>query len=289
MYRAKSSGRNRLAFFEQSMQAAAMRRLRLTRELRHALEQHQLELYFQPIIDIRSGTVSKAEALLRWHRPGNELALPGEFIDIAEETGLIHEIGNWVFFQAANWSRRWSAMLGRRFQISINKSPVQFQHQAHGSSWLDYLERQGMPRNSIAVEITESLLLNVSETVFGKLHELQEGGIEVSIDDFGTGYSSMTYLKRLDIDYLKIDQSFVAEMLHDPTSRTITETIIVMAHKLGLKVIAEGVERAEQRDWLEAQGCDYLQGFLFGEPVQAALFERMLMSGPLGGAATAVH
>jgi diguanylate cyclase (GGDEF)-like protein/PAS domain S-box-containing protein len=280
MYRAKSGGRNRLAFFEPAMQAAAMRRLRLTGELRRALDEHKLELFFQPIIDIRSGTVSKAEALLRWHRAGNELALPAEFIAIAEDTGMIHDIGNWVFYQAANWSRRWSAMLGRRFQVSINKSPVQFQHQGHGSNWLEYLERQGMPRNSIAVEITEGLLLNLSDNVFDKLHELQAGGIEVSIDDFGTGYSSMTYLKRLDIDYLKIDKSFVAEMLHDQTSQTITETIIVMAHKLGLKVIAEGVEREEQRSWLEQQGCDYLQGFLFGEPVEAARFERMLMSQP---------
>jgi EAL domain-containing protein (putative c-di-GMP-specific phosphodiesterase class I) len=133
-----------------------------------------------------------------------------------------------------------------------------------------------MAHNSIAVEITEGLLLNLSDTVFRRLHELQAGGIEVSIDDFGTGYSSMTYLKRLDIDYLKIDKSFVAEMLQDRTSRTITETIIVMAHKLGLKVIAEGVETEPQRDWLAGQGCDYLQGYLFGQPVDAARFEQLL-------------
>jgi EAL domain-containing protein (putative c-di-GMP-specific phosphodiesterase class I) len=198
---------------------------------------------------------------------------------VAEDTGLIVELGEYVFRQAAAMVRQWRAD-DPAFQVSINKSPVQFQHQGHGSNWLEYLERQGMPRNSIAVEITEGLLLNLSDNVFDKLHELQAGGIEVSIDDFGTGYSSMTYLKRLDIDYLKIDKSFVAEMLHDQTSQTITETIIVMAHKLGLKVIAEGVEREEQRSWLEQQGCDYLQGFLFGEPVEAARFERMLMSQP---------
>jgi diguanylate cyclase (GGDEF)-like protein/PAS domain S-box-containing protein len=277
MYRAKAAGRNRLAFFEPAMQAQAMRRLRLTNELRRALPDRQLVLYFQPIVDIRSGQVSKAEALLRWRRPGHdELALPTEFVGIAEETGLIHEIGNWVFFEAARWAQHWSALLGRRFQISINKSPVQFQRHGHAVNWIEHLNREGMAHNSIAIEITEGLLLNLTDAVFSRLHELQAGGIEVSIDDFGTGYSSMTYLKRLDIDYLKIDKSFVAEMLQDRTSRTITETIIVMAHKLGLKVIAEGVETEPQRDWLADQGCDYLQGFLFGQPVDARTFEQLL-------------
>jgi diguanylate cyclase (GGDEF)-like protein/PAS domain S-box-containing protein len=280
MYRAKGAGRNRLAFFEPAMQAQAMRRLRLTNELRRALPEHQLALFFQPIVDIRSGQICKAEALLRWHRPGHELALPTDFIGIAEETGMIHEIGNWVFLEAARRSRDWSDMLGRRFQISINKSPVQFQRHTHALDWVAHLAREGLAHNSIAVEITEGLLLNVSDAVFSRLHELQAGGIEVSIDDFGTGYSSMTYLKRLDIDYLKIDKSFVAEMLQDRTSQTITETIIVMAHKLGLKVIAEGVETAEQRDWLVGQGCDYLQGFLFGRPVESGQFEQLLAAQP---------
>jgi diguanylate cyclase (GGDEF)-like protein/PAS domain S-box-containing protein len=292
MYRAKGAGRNRLAFFEPAMQAQAMRRLRLTGELRNAVAGQQLVLYYQPIIDIRSGQVCKAEALLRWRRPGHELALPTEFIGIAEETGLIHEIGNWVFVEAARRARDWSALLGHRFQISINKSPVQFQRHSRTLDWIGYLDREGLAHNSIAVEITEGLLLNVSDSVFSRLHQLQAGGIEVSIDDFGTGYSSMTYLKRLAIDYLKIDKSFVAEMLHDRTSRTITETIIVMAHKLGLKVIAEGVETGAQRDWLAAQGCDYLQGFLFGRPVEASQFEQLLAAQPFahaGGAGALPH
>ncbi|HEU4852059.1 MAG TPA: EAL domain-containing protein [Telluria sp.] len=281
MYRSKAAGRNQLTFFEASMQEAAMRRLKLSNELRGALPEHQMELYFQPIIDAATGTITKAEALLRWHRHDAKLALPIEFVDIAEETGLIHDLGNWVFFEAAHWSQRWSAMLGRPFQISINKSPVQFQDSGHAASnWVDYLHEHGMARNSVAVEITEGMLLNLTESAFGKLRQLQDGGIEVSIDDFGTGYSSMTYLKRLDIDYLKIDRSFVAEMLHDSTSQTITETIIVMAHKLGLKVIAEGVESREQCDWLAAQQCDYVQGFLFGQPATANDFELMLSRQP---------
>jgi diguanylate cyclase (GGDEF)-like protein/PAS domain S-box-containing protein len=276
MYRSKAAGRNRLSFFEPAMQVAAMRRLKLTNELRRAVAEGQLELHFQPIIDTRTGQITKAEALLRWRRPGKELAMPAEFVGIAEETGLIHDIGNWVFFQAANWSQRWSAMLGQRFQISINKSPVQFQSNGHTAKWIEYLERQRMPHHSIAVEITEGVLLNITDGVFNKLHELQEGGVEVSIDDFGTGYSSMSYLKRLEIDYLKIDRSFVAGMLQDRTSQTIAETIIVMAHKLGLKAIAEGVETEPQRVWLAEHGCDYVQGFLFGQPVDPARFERLL-------------
>jgi diguanylate cyclase (GGDEF)-like protein/PAS domain S-box-containing protein len=280
MYRSKAAGRNQLTFFEPAMQRAAMRRLKLTGELRQALASRQLELHFQPILDNQTGLITKAEALLRWRRPGHDLMLPGDFIGIAEETGLIHDIGNWVFFEAADWSAHWSRMLGRTLQISINKSPIQFQPHGYTSDWIGYLDRRGLPHNSIAVEITEGVLLHLTESVFRRLHELQQGGVEVSIDDFGTGYSSMSYLKRLDIDYLKIDQSFVAEMLHDRTSLTITETIIVMAHKLGLKVIAEGVETTAQRACLSTHGCDFVQGFLFARPLPANEFEKLLLRQP---------
>ena len=284
MYRSKAAGRNQLTFFEAGMQETAMRRLKLSSELRRAQAENQLELHFQPIVDSASGTICKAEALLRWRRPDGTLALPADFVWIAEETGLIHEIGNWVFREAARWSQRWSALLGKPFQVSINKSPVQFQPHERSMNWISYLDESGIPHNSIAVEITEGVLLNLTGEVHERLDELQRGGMEVSIDDFGTGYSSMNYLKRLDIDYLKIDRSFVSEMLHDHTSQTITETIIVMAHKLGLKVVAEGVESTEQRDWLAAQHCDYLQGYLFGTPVVPEDFEQLLAGQPLMGA-----
>jgi diguanylate cyclase (GGDEF)-like protein/PAS domain S-box-containing protein len=283
MYRTKAAGRNGLTFFEPAMQRAAMQRLKLTGELRQAVSGGQLALYFQPILDNQTGLISKAEALLRWRRPGHDLMLPADFIGIAEETGMIHDIGNWVFFEAASWSAHWSRMLGRTLQISINKSPVQFQPHGYTSDWIGHLDRQGLPHNSIAIEITEGVLLHLTEPVFRRLHELHLGGVEVSIDDFGTGYSSMSYLKRLDIDYLKIDQSFVAEMLHDRTSLTITETIIVMAHKLGLKVIAEGVETTAQRACLSTHGCDYVQGFLFARPLPANEFEKLLLRQPFAG------
>ncbi len=277
MYRSKSGGRNQLTFFEAKMQAAALRRLKLLAELRHAVPGKQLELHFQPIVELATGRIVKAEALLRWRHASGELLSPDSFIDVAEESGLIHEIGDWVFRTAAGYSKRWSGLLGRDFQISINKSPVQFQPQPDAADWVAYLDEIRLGPRCINVEITEGLLLNLSDTVMSKLGSLQSSGMQVSIDDFGTGYSSMSYLKRLDIDYLKIDQSFVAEMEHDNFSRTITDTIIVMAHKLGLKVIAEGVETPGQRACLSRSGCDYGQGFLFSPPLPAAEFEALLV------------
>jgi len=276
MYRSKSGGRNQLTFFEANMQAAAIRRLKLLAELRHAVPDGQLELYFQPIVDLVSNRIVKAEALLRWRHASGALLSPDTFIEVAEESGLIHEIGDWVFRTAARYSKRWSEMLGRDFQISINKSPVQFQPQSDAADWLAHLSDIRLGPRCINVEITEGLLLNLSDTVMAKLAALQSSGMQVSIDDFGTGYSSMSYLKRLDIDYLKIDQSFIKEVVNDNFSRTITDTIIVMAHKLGLKVIAEGVETLEQCDCLSRAGCDYGQGYLFSRPVPADLFETML-------------
>ncbi|WP_081897380.1 EAL domain-containing protein [Massilia sp. BSC265] len=276
MYRSKSGGRNQLTFFEANMQAAAIRRLKLLAELRNAVPGKQLELYFQPIVDLVSNRIAKAEALLRWRHASGALLSPDTFIAVAEESGLIHEIGDWVFRTAAQYSKHWSELLGRDFQVSINKSPVQFQVQADAADWVAHLDEIRLGPNCINVEITEGLLLNLSDTVMAKLAALQSSGMQVSIDDFGTGYSSMSYLKRLDIDYLKIDQSFVKELVHDNFSRTITETIIVMAHKLGLKVIAEGVETQEQCASLRRAGCDYGQGYLFSRPVPADLFETML-------------
>lgn len=278
MYLSKAAGRNQLSFFQESMQVAAINRLKLISELREAVPRQQLELYFQPIVEIVSGAIIKAEALVRWQHPTRGLILPAEFISLAEETGLIHELGNWVFEKAAALSKQWGQRLGKPFQVSINKSPVQFtaHPHEHALDWIAHLAKLGLAKDSISVEITEGLLLNVSDAVSEKLNELQKGGIEVAIDDFGTGYSSLTYLKKLRIDYLKIDQSFVRDMLDDPQTQAIVETIIVMAQKLGLKVIAEGVERHDQCEWLQRHGCTYGQGFLFSEPVPAADFERLL-------------
>ncbi|WP_192804837.1 putative bifunctional diguanylate cyclase/phosphodiesterase [Noviherbaspirillum aerium] len=276
MYVAKNAGRNQFSFFTRSMQEQAWQRLKLIGELRNALPQHQLSLYFQPVVELRTGKVVKAEALLRWIHPSRGMVCPNQFICLAEETGLINEIGNWVFMQAAVWAKRWSKMCNGVFQVSVNKSPVQFLANAKTLDWGAYLDSLGLGWNSMSVEITEGLLLNASETTAEKLFSLRDAGVQVAIDDFGTGYSSMAYLKKFDVDYLKVDQSFIRDTTRESTSRTIAETIIVMAHKLGLQVIAEGVETDEQREWLLEAGCDYAQGFLFSEPLPPEQFERLL-------------
>lgn len=273
MYIAKNSGRSQFSFFTRSFQDAALSRLRLMTDLRHALSEKQLRVYFQPIVSLADNKIVKAEALVRWEHPARGLLLPNEFIPLAEESGQIKRLGNWVFTQAASWSKRWSQMLGRTFQISINKSPVQFEGRGHKMNWAAHLEDKGMAGNSISVEITEGVILNATASTSDKLLELQAAGMELAIDDFGTGYSSMAYLKKFDVDYLKIDMSFVQDMATNASSRTIAESIIVMGHKLGLKVVAEGVETEEQRDLLCSAGCDYAQGFLFSQPLEPEEFE----------------
>jgi diguanylate cyclase (GGDEF)-like protein/PAS domain S-box-containing protein len=276
MYVAKNEGRNRFSFFTDSMRDSAWARLKVIEELRHALPQGQLTVYYQPIIDLSDGRIVKAEALLRWLHPQRGLVLPRVFIELAEESRLIVGIDNWVLTEAVRCSKAWSALLGKPFQISVNKSPVEFMCHARETNWEACLGGRGLTWNSISVEITEGVLLNASISVTEKLNKLQKAGIQLIIDDFGTGYSSMAYLKKFDIDYLKIDQSFVRDVTINADSRAIAETIIVMAHKLGLKVIAEGVETVEQRDWLETTDCDYAQGYLFSEPVPSQDFEKLL-------------
>jgi diguanylate cyclase (GGDEF)-like protein/PAS domain S-box-containing protein len=282
MYVAKHAGRNQYSYFTVSLQERARSRLRLIAEMREALSANQFRVYFQPIIDLRCGRIVKAEALLRWCHPVHGMFYPSEFIGIAEETGLISEIGNWVFMESAWWSQRWTHQLGKPFQISVNASPVQFHATEDGVDWVKYLSDLGLSRNCISVEITEGMLLNVSPDVSSRLLEYRDAGIQVALDDFGTGYSSMSYLKKFDIDYLKIDQSFVRDMSHNQGSRTIAETMIMMAHKLGMRVIAEGIETPEQRDMLTHAGCDYGQGFLFSRAVSPqeleALLQRNLIS-----------
>ena len=275
---ARRAGLNQMRIYEQAMQAAALARLSLIADLQRAVSENKLELYFQPIVDMPSGRIVKAEALVRWHRDQVGLIMPLEFIAIAEETGIIHELGNWVFANAADWCSRWTGLLGAPFPICINKSPVQFRQHLQSMDWIGYLDTLGLPHDAITVEITEGVLLDLSHAVLAKLQELHTSGFKVSIDDFGTGYSSMSYLKQLDIDFLKIDRSFVAEVLQDRTTRIIAETIVYMAHKLDMQVVAEGVETQEQHDWLLGQGCDFGQGYHYSRPVPAQQFEALLMA-----------
>ena len=274
LYVAKGAGRNRFSFFTPALQEAAQTRVRLTNDLRAGLAQHQFLLVYQPIIELGTGAIYKAEALIRWQHPTRGLISPAAFIPIAEASGLIIDIGNWVFMQAATQAKRWRASVHPNFQISINKSPAQFHHisAAHGA-WLDHLKALGLPGAAIAVEITEGLLLDANSAVTVRLLELRDAGIQVSLDDFGTGYSSLSYLQKFEIDYIKIDQSFVRHLVAGSTDLALCKAIIVMAHELGMKVIAEGIETTGQRDLLVAAGCDFGQGYLFARPMPATDLE----------------
>jgi diguanylate cyclase (GGDEF)-like protein/PAS domain S-box-containing protein len=277
LYVAKNTGRNRYSYFTKSMEASARARLQTLNDLRGAIEADQLKVFFQPIVDLSNNQVLKAEALLRWFHPQRGMISPAEFIPIAEESGLINEIGDWVFKESALWAQRWSKHIGQTFQISVNKSPMQFHSKSKTTSWTEYLQLLGLPGKCISVEITEGLLLNAGSGVDLQLQEYSKAGLQISIDDFGTGYSSMSYLKKFHIDYLKIDQSFVRDMENNDTDRAIAEAIIVMAHKLGYKVIAEGIETHGQRRLLLETGCDYGQGYLFSKAISPAEFESLFI------------
>ena len=273
LYVAKGAGRNRYSFFTPALEEAAQNRLRLAADLRGALAGQEFEVVYQPIIHLATGQVAKAEALLRWHHPQRGLVSPAQFISIAESTGMIIDIGEWVFHQAAAQVAQWQKRYDSQFQISVNKSPVQFHYRGNQSSWAEQLLAMGLDGKSIAVEITEGVLLESGAAVAQQLAALRAGGCAISLDDFGTGYSSLTYLQRFAIDVIKIDQSFVRNLATRSTDLALCRAIIVMAHELGLTVVAEGVETEEQRDLLIDIGCDYGQGYWFAKPLGAHAFE----------------
>lgn len=275
MYVAKSEGRNRFGYFTESMQAEAQDKLLLTNDLRQALARDELHVFYQPIIEIESGLITKAEALLRWKHPTRGMVSPAIFIPLAEESGLINEIGEWVFNQAIADITEWYKRCGCLIQVSVNKSPVQFEN-SEKHLWPEILKASGLPKNVITVEITEGILVKESSKAKQRLLDFRNNGIEVSIDDFGTGFSSLSYLKKFDIDYLKIDRSFVMDLERDKDDKSLVEAIIVMAHKLEIRAIAEGVETEGQRDLLKSFGCDFIQGYLYSPAITASEFEKMI-------------
>ena len=267
MYSAKSVGRNGFSYYTSSMQAAAQAKLSLTNDLRAALAGDQFRLYFQPVVDLTTRRIVEAEALLRWQHPQRGLVGPAEFVPLAEETGLIQEIGDRVFKEAVGWARRWNTGPETTLRISVNLSPLQFIDGTRLDHWRQYLKTQDLPGDCIVIEITEGVLLKANTEVHERLEQFQEAGMQISIDDFGTGYSSLSYLNQFEIDLLKIDQSFIGGISPNSREMALTEAIIVMAHKIGLRVIAEGVESTDQEDLLIAAGCDYAQGYLYAAPM----------------------
>ena len=280
MYSAKDSGRNQYRYFSLSMQLEMQQRRDLLRELEGAVEGGEFELFFQPIVQMSTMQICKAEALLRWRHPQRGIVAPTDFIPLAEDSGLIVPIGDWVFREAAAHVARWRNRQQGDFQVSVNVSPVQFMsNELDPAAWLNCVNSLGLSGSAVVVEITERLLIRADGAAKNKLLAFRDAGVQVALDDFGTGYSSLAYLKRFDIDYIKIDQLFVRNITTDPDDLALCQAMIVMAHRLGLKVVAEGVASREQHELLMRSGCDYAQGFLYSQPVSVAHFDALLESG----------
>jgi len=267
MYQSKAAGRNTLRFFDPVMQAAASARAALEIDLRHALRHQEFVLHYQPVVDER-GHMTGVEALLRWLHPLRGMVSPGEFIPVAEQSGLILPLGQWVLETACAQLVAWNTSAAtRKLSVAVNVSARQFRHPEFTAQLLDLLRLSGANPYRLKLELTESMLLNDFDDVIVKMGELRSIGVNFALDDFGTGYSSLSYLKRLPLDQLKIDQSFVRDVLTDPNDAAIARTILSLARSLELSVVAEGVETAGQRDFLLNCGCKAFQGYFFGRPV----------------------
>ena len=274
----KAQQRHGYRFFTASMSERARSQRRIESQLRQALPQHQLSLYYQPKVDAHSGRVVGAEALLRWHANGRELYRPDQFIPVAEDSGLILQLGAWVLRQACRQAQSWQAQ-GRTIPVSVNVSPLQFQHADFYHGLDGVLGETGLEAHLLELELTESTVMSGGDATTSLLHRIKQRGVRLSLDDFGTGYCSLSYLKHFPIDALKIDRVFVRDITCDRDTATITSAIIAMATGLDKQVIAEGVETREQGAFLRRAGCTQLQGFLYGAPMPAAKFQALLEAG----------
>jgi diguanylate cyclase (GGDEF)-like protein/PAS domain S-box-containing protein len=276
MYRAKELGRNQAQLFTASMNEKYVRRLAIEQSLHHAMEREELEVYYQPIYDGSGRTVVGLEALLRWNEPGRGVVEPVEFIHLAEETGLIVSIGEWVLRRSCAQLRKWHDDGFTKLRLNVNISAPQLQQQNFAEMVADALRETRLPASALQLEITESVAVQNIDLTMQVLRDIRRQGIGIAIDDFGTGQSSLIYLKRFPIDAIKIDQAFVRDVTGEESAAAIVSYIINLAHMLRLEVIAEGVETEEQYEFLKQQGCDRMQGFLLGKPIPAAETERFL-------------
>jgi diguanylate cyclase (GGDEF)-like protein/PAS domain S-box-containing protein len=276
MFYAKEQGRNGFQFFRPSMEISAIEKRKLIQDLRLAIKNKEFELFYQPIVELQTNALHKAEALIRWHHPEKGVIPPDSFIPIAEETDLINEIGDWVFKQAVCQSMLWRTRIHDQFQISINKSPREFnKDKSVHNACLEYLATEEFPNDAVAIEITEGVMMDSKIAIVKQLRSFHDKGIQISLDDFGTGYSSLSYLRKFDIDYIKIDRQFVQQVESSRDDQALCKAIIAMAHALDIKVIAEGIETVGQKTFLLNVGCDYGQGYLFSKPVPASDFEKI--------------
>jgi diguanylate cyclase (GGDEF)-like protein/PAS domain S-box-containing protein len=276
LYRAKDDGRGCFKYFSDDQTYAARERIELESKLRRALERDELRVFYQPLVDIASDRVVGAEALLRWQDPEAGLIAPGRFIPVAEETGLIVPIGEWVLREVCRQGRRWIDAGLPSLTLAVNLSPLQFRHGDVGAVVAAALSASDFPADRLELELTESALMEREDDAVETLIRLRGQGVRLAIDDFGTGYSSLAHLKRFPIDVLKIDRSFVEDIPHGEGDSEIAATIIAMGHTLGFRVLAEGVETAEQLAFLRDRGCDLYQGYLRSAAVPAAEFELLV-------------
>jgi diguanylate cyclase (GGDEF)-like protein/PAS domain S-box-containing protein len=275
MYKAKDAGRNAYRFYTSDLNQRALEMLSMENSLRRAIERKEFVLHYQPQVDIKSGSVVGAEALIRWNHPELGLVMPGKFIPIAEERGLIVPIGSWVIEEAARQAAIWRDS-GTSMPIAVNVSAVQFRQKDFVEQLADTVQKHGIAPDRLELELTESIIMRDAETTIKVLEKLHDQGFQLSIDDFGTGYSSLNYLRRFPIDKIKIDQSFVRAARDDEGAAGIVTAIIALARSLKLKVIAEGVETGEQLEILRAQGCDEAQGYLFSRGLAPEEFQKLI-------------
>ena len=272
MYHAKGAGKNGYSFFDASMNSNARKQLQLLQDLRNAVEHQQFCLHYQPKFDASNGRPVGAEALLRWEHPTQGMLLPDKFIELAEKTGLIIPIGEWVLNEACRQMREWYVLGYTDWRIAVNLSALQFCHAGLVQSVAKALATHHLPANSLTLEITETTAMSDADASMTVLQELSDMGVDLSIDDFGTGYSSLMYLKRLPANELKIDRGFVRDLEHDNDDAAIVSAIVALGQALDLRIVAEGVETDVQQDFLTKLGCDSLQGYLLGHPLPATRF-----------------
>jgi len=275
MYQSKDSGRNCHHFFHPTMLESLVKKRALMEDLRSSLNKGEFELYYQPIVDLKLNKISKAEALIRWNHPVRGMVQPLDFISTAEEVGIIEEIGEWVAHTAARDLAELRKLGEIDFQVSINVSPLQFKGNGEWMlNWIDYMSELGLSREAIIVEITENLLMENESSIRTNLAKLKDRGITIAIDDFGVGYSSLSYLQKMDVDFLKIDKSFVDHLVTKSHSRKLCRAMIIMARHLGIQVVAEGIETEGQENILKELGCDFGQGYLFSKPLPLEAFKQ---------------
>jgi diguanylate cyclase (GGDEF)-like protein len=279
MYQAKANGPNSYQFFKKHMNVRAIERQSVEADLNRAIERNEFVLHYQPKINLKTGEISGAEALIRWQHPDRGLLCPGEFISVAEECGLILPVGHWVLREACRQTHEWVRSGLRVPSIAVNVSSLEFRSESFLESIRAVLKETGLDPWYLDIELTETALMHHAKSSVAVLRELKSIGVRLSIDDFGTGYSSLGYLKWFPIDYLKVDQSFVRNINIDSDDATLVSTMIAMAKSLKKRVVAEGVETEDQMKFLQAHGCDEAQGYFFSKPVEPTLFAKLLETG----------